>query len=173
MKNRIRNFILEYSNRWAMKRLSRQEFDLPRPVKDILVLQKAEKPMPLESQKLLSDLFKIRSKQLRFLTLTNELEIEETPQHFILPSKQINFRGILPQRAQEFCLKKPDVLINFFNTPDPLLIHLSINYPKALRLGFTPVDPRINHIIFNFELMDIDLFSIELPKYIKPILAST
>ncbi len=172
MIKRLRQSILHLRNQRALRKKALQQVALQFPVEDVLVLQRASQPMPVKSQQLLVKLLGISKDRLRFFTLADIPGIEESHNHFVLAPEDINFRGILPQDASRFCSFPVDLMFNYFNDSDVLLNYLSLKIKAGIRLGFARTDSRLNHIIFNFELTEEETLGRELPKYLKPILAS-
>ena len=172
MIKRLRKSILHFRNQRALRTKALQQVTLQLPVEDVLVLQRASKPMPIKSQQLLIKLLGISKDRLRFFTLADISGIEDSHNHFVLAPEDVNFRGILPQDASRFCSFQVDLMFNYFNDSDVLLNYLSLRVKAGIRLGFAPTDSRLNHIIFNFELTDEETLERELPKYLNPIIAS-
>lgn len=172
MKERIRNFLLNYINRRSLKKNVHQKMFLQKPVQDVVVLQRSSNPMPEKTVQLIADLFEMSIDRIRFLSVSEQEEDKGSPNHLYLQPDRVNYRGVLPLDVSRFCGFEVDVLINYFDDTDPLIYYLSLKFNAAFRLGFAPTDPRLNHIIFNFGLTNSATLAVELPKYLKPILAS-
>ena len=66
----------------------------------------------------------------------------------------------------EFLSREYDVLINYYERETLMLKLLTMSTSARLRVGFSDVDHRINDLILDSHLEDIDAFKLELKKYL-------
>ena len=68
-----------------------------------------------------------------------------------------------------FCAKKTDILINYYDRNDINLKYISAKCVKNLSIGFANVDHELNDLIIDIDPKNIDLFKDECVKYLKTI----
>ena len=72
-------------------------------------------------------------------------------------------------RFSSFFNQQYDILINVYTKDSILLKFLSLKVKHDFAIGFTPVDLKLNDLVFDFHPNEIDIFSNELSKYLKII----
>ena len=66
----------------------------------------------------------------------------------------------------EFLSREYDVLINYYERETLLLKLLTLSTSARLRVGFSEVDHRLNDLILDTTLEEIEAFKLELKKYL-------
>ncbi|CAN1517047.1 hypothetical protein MCETHM1_00971 [Flavobacteriaceae bacterium] len=82
--------------------------------------------------------------------------------------KDLNFKNeFTKQSINDFLSKEYDLLINYYNEEDTLLLFLSQKVEAKFKVGFSAVDKRLNHLLINIELENYKGFTHELFRYLK------
>lgn len=75
--------------------------------------------------------------------------------------------GVNDKLTTDFCDIKFDLLINFFNEPNPFLIKVAQQSKAEFKMGFDTVDQRLNHLLIQSADTKPAVFVDELFKYLK------
>jgi hypothetical protein len=67
----------------------------------------------------------------------------------------------------EFCSRKTDVLINYFDKNDINLNYVSAKTDHQISVGLKTVDHTLNDLIIDVDPKEIDVFISECLKYLK------
>lgn len=82
--------------------------------------------------------------------------------------KDLGWKGAIENGyVLEFLGRDYDMLINYYTEDNLMMKLLSVKTPARLKVGFAPVDMKINDLILNTPLADFSLFKSELKKYLK------
>ncbi|MEO2060962.1 MAG: hypothetical protein ABGW76_12870 [Mesonia sp.] len=71
--------------------------------------------------------------------------------------------------AAKFQQEQFDVLVNYFETPQPELILLGVSTSAKIKVGFSQQDKKLNDLQINVSATEVDLFIKELKKYLAII----
>ena len=71
--------------------------------------------------------------------------------------------------AAKFQQEQYDVLVNYFETPQPELILLGVSTSAKIKVGFSQQDKKLNDLQINVSATEVDLFIKELKKYLAII----
>ncbi len=112
--------------------------------------------------------FNISRKNLRVLTFfQSQKQINESNYDSSCTSKNISALGVLNGVLVDFCNKRTDVLINFYDQDDVNLKYLSAKSNKKLSVGFKSIDHRLNDLIIEVDAQNIEVFINECIKYLE------
>ncbi|MGZ9676081.1 DUF6913 domain-containing protein [Flavobacterium sp. GNP001] len=75
--------------------------------------------------------------------------------------------GINEKLIIDFCDIEFDLLINFFNEPNPFLIKVAQRSKAEFKVGFDTVDQRLNYLLIQSADTEPTVFVDELFKYLK------
>ena len=104
-------------------------------------------------------------KVLVYKNKINKIEVNEGP---FVTLKDIGFSGNFNKiEVQDFISTPFDLLINYYEVNDPVLILISTASKAKFKVGFTSADDRINSFMINLHLHQYKEFVAELFKYIK------
>ena len=81
----------------------------------------------------------------------------------------INFFGKFNNILNKFCLKRYDVLINYYDRNFLPMKLVSLRCNSKINVGFPNVDHKLNDLILNIDINDSLLFLSEVEKYLKLI----
>jgi hypothetical protein len=80
----------------------------------------------------------------------------------------INWKGqIADQNLREFCSEKFDLLLNYYDVENALLVKLTDCSKAKFKVGFSSVDKRLNHLLIDTTIENKTVFIQELFKYLK------
>ncbi|MGQ7944515.1 DUF6913 domain-containing protein [Flavobacterium sp. WC2509] len=82
--------------------------------------------------------------------------------------KDLNLNGEFTQEViNEFISDEFDLLISYYDEDKPFLLLLTNNSKAKFKVGFSTVDKRLNHLLFNIALENYKGFTNELFRYLK------
>ena len=121
---------------------------------------------------------KIAYDQLKkaFSSLGKKVEIilfSDKAEEGVLSFKQsdLGWKGVFKPEtaAAKFQQEQFDVLVNYFETPQPELILLGVSTSAKIKVGFSQQDKKLNDLQINVSATEVDLFIKELKKYLAII----
>lgn len=83
----------------------------------------------------------------------------------------LGWKGVFKSEtaAAKFQQQQFDVLVNYFETPQPELILLGVSTSAKIKVGFSQQDKKLNDLQINVSATEVDLFIKELKKYLAII----
>ena len=112
----------------------------------------------------------LSKKNVRVLTYyQSQNQISEKAVNNSFTFKDITNFGIISKKLTNFCSKKSDILINYYDKNDINLKYISSKCLNNISIGFTKVDHEINDLIIDVDAKSIELFKEECFKYLKTI----
>ena len=118
----------------------------------------------------MAELFDMSNKNIRVLTYyESPKKIGEDPLNSSYTFKDITNLGKINGVLNDFCAKKSDILINYYDKNDINLKYISAKCVKNLSIGFANVDHQLNDLIIDIDAKNIGLFKDECVKYLKTI----
>ena len=139
-------------------------------IKSISVILDHQLGIEKESFKKMAELFNLSDKNIRVLTYyrsPNKIDKETFNSSYSF--KDITNFGKINSVLNEFCTKKSDILINYYDRNDINLKYISAKCVKKLSIGFAGVDHELNDLIIDIDAKNIGLFTDECFKYLKTI----
>jgi hypothetical protein len=110
----------------------------------------------------------VPKKNISVLTFfPHQSEITEEQYQSSYCPKSISNWGVLNDTLSDFCKRKSDVLINFYEKDDINLKYISAKKNRKLSIGFTSVDHELNDLILEVDAQNIEVFISECIKYLK------
>ena len=87
----------------------------------------------------------------------------------VFSDKDLGWNGDIENSyVHEFLSREYDLLVNYYDDDESLLLHLMTAKTKArLKVGFKAIDQRYNDLIMNSPLADFKTFKSELKKYLS------
>ena len=104
---------------------------------------------------------------LTYYQSQNSISENQLSSSFSLSS--INNFGEINKVLKNFCSKKSDILINYYDKNDINLKYVSSRCIKNLSVGFTNVDHELNDLIIDVDAKCVNLFLEECEKYLNSI----
>ena len=139
-------------------------------IKSISVILDNELGVDKEYFKNMAELFDLSNKNIRVLTYyRSPNKIGKKTINSSYSFKDITNFGKINSVLNEFCTKKSDILINYYDRNDINLKYISAKCVKKLSIGFAGVDHELNDLIIDIDAKNIGLFTDECFKYLKTI----
>ncbi|HIB36937.1 hypothetical protein [Mesonia sp.] len=111
-----------------------------------------------------------------FSSLGNKVEMilfSEKTEEGVLSFKRsdLGWKGVFKSEsaAAKFQQEQFDVLVNYFETPQPELILLGVSTSAKIKVGFSQQDKKLNDLQINVSATEVGLFIKELKKYLAII----
>ena len=167
----FRNIILNrvYLNS-IKKSLLRNRKKYGTKIKSISVILDNQLGIDKEFFKNMAELFDLSNRNIRVLTYyKSPKNIGEEPLNSSYTYKDITNLGKINGVLNDFCAKKSDILINYYDKNDINLKYISSKCVKNLSVGFANVDHQLNDLIIDIDPKNIGLFKDECIKYLKTI----
>ena len=167
----FRNILLNRVYLNSVKRpLAKKTIKYGTKIKSISVILDHQLGIEKECFKKMAELFNLSGKNIRVLTYyqsPNKIGKETFKSSYSF--KDITNFGKISSVLNEFCTKKSDILINYYDRNDINLKYISSKCIKNLSIGFTGVDHELNDLIIDIDPKNIGLFRDECFKYLKTI----
>ncbi|MFL2577707.1 MAG: DUF6913 domain-containing protein [Flavobacteriaceae bacterium] len=110
----------------------------------------------------------IPKSNIRVLTYCqSDSMLETTNTALKYTGKDITKWGVMNDFLNEFCTRKTDVLINYFDKNDINLNYVSAKTDHQISVGLKTVDHTLNDLIIDVDPKEIDVFISECLKYLK------
>ena len=116
----------------------------------------------------LASVFLIPIEKINFLWYKSPI-VHDYPNHLGIDIHDFSLYGKINKEFSSFFNQQYDILINVYTKDSILLKFLSLKVKHDFAIGFTPVDLKLNDLVFDFHPNEIDIFSNELSKYLKII----
>ncbi|MEM9648265.1 MAG: hypothetical protein AAF969_07275 [Bacteroidota bacterium] len=116
----------------------------------------------------LIDDFSLRPNAIKIIGYKREYDKNSPYAIQIFSDKDLGWKGEIENGyVLEFLGREYDMLINYYQEDNLMMKLLSVKSSARLKVGFSPLDPKINDLILNTSLADFTLFKSELKKYLK------
>ena len=139
-------------------------------IKSISVILDHQLGIEKQCFKNMAELFDLSEKNMRVLTYyQSPKKIDEETSNSSYTLKDITNLGKINGVLNDFCAKKTDILINYYDRNDINLKYISAKCVKNLSIGFAKVDHELNDLIIDIDAKNIGLFEVECIKYLKTI----
>ena len=139
-------------------------------IKSISVILDHQLGIEKQCFKNMAELFDLSEKNMRVLTYyQSPKKVAEETSNGSYTFKDITNLGKINGVLNNFCAKKTDILINYYDRNDINLKYISAKCVKNLSIGFANVDHELNDLIIDIDPKNIDLFKDECVKYLKTI----
>ena len=139
-------------------------------IKSISVILDHQLGIEKQCFKNMAELFDLSEKNMRVLTYyQSPKKIDEETSNSSYTFKDITNLGKINGVLNDFCAKKTDILINYYDRNDINLKYISAKCVKNLSIGFAKVDHELNDLIIDIDAKNIGLFEVECIKYLKTI----
>lgn len=111
----------------------------------------------------------IATNKIKTLVFSNEKKRNETVLNSVFGYKDLSFKGEFRELSsvKVFLEQKFDLLINYYDNQEPILMFVTNNAKSKFKIGFSSVDKRLNHLFINIGLEDYRGFTHELFRYLK------
>jgi hypothetical protein len=163
MKFWFKNLLLNRVYLNSVKRpLAKKRIKYGAKIKSISVILDHQLGIEKECFKKMAELFNLSDKNIRVLTYyrsPNKIDKETFNSSYSF--EDITNFGKINSVLNEFCTKKSDILINYYDRNDINLKYISV--------GFAGVDHELNDLIIDIDAKNIGLFTDECFKYLKTI----
>lgn len=111
---------------------------------------------------------KIIDRHITFITYKSKLHKGEIPQFDEITPKDINSSAIFHTGRLNWHFEtKYDLLINFYDEANPIMMLLTQMTNADFKVGFASTDKRLNHLVINTKTKDVSVFMDELIKYLQ------
>jgi len=167
----FRNILLNriYLN-LVKKPLAKKRIKCGAKVKSISVILDHQLGIEKECFKKMAELFNLSHKNIRILTYYRSPNmIGKGNLNYSYSLKDITNFGKINDVLNDFCTKKPDILINYYDKNDINLKYISAKCIRNFSIGFAGVDHELNDLIIDVDAKNIGLFTHECFKYSKTI----
>ena len=139
-------------------------------IKSIGVILNSEEYDNRESLKsLLFKRFNINQNNIKIITFVRDDKSQKLNSwDSCFTPKQIGWKGKIENvEVQDFINTKFDALINYYNDDCLGLNLISALSLAKFKIGISDADPRLNDFVVNVKAKEIDVFMVELEKYLK------
>lgn len=105
---------------------------------------------------------------IKIIAYRDNLKDKEVYSHPTFSLKNLNLKcDFTKPEINEFISNEFDLLINYYDEEEPILLFLTNNTQAKFKVGFSAVDKRLNHFLINIALEDYKGFTQELFRYLK------
>lgn len=170
LKKQMLNFRLKKS----LKLLEDEIRETPKVIGSLGILWDGLMPLDEMLIKDLATSLQIPFKNISIIMVGVTEAIQQTASFEILHlnTKDLGWLGKLPDSTHHFTHSNWDLILNFFDSKNPLLSFISAESKGKLRLGFAKTDLRLNDLIFHLPSQEKNLFVDEAVRYIKIIITT-
>ena len=139
-------------------------------IKSISVILDHQLGIEKQYFKKMAKLFDLSERNMRIITYyQSPKKIADETMSGSYSFKDISNLGKINGVLNDFCAKKTDILINYYDTNDINLKYISAKCIKNFSIGFANVDHELNDLIIDIDAKNIGLFKDECVKYLKTI----
>ena len=169
MRKQIKKFFLNFLYNREKKNKTKKIFKkfLKKPL-IIAVIVDSRLNLNMNDFNFLFDIFNVSKGNINFLWYKSPL-VHHHSNHLGINIDDISFTGKLSEEYDLFFNKNYDILINAYRNNSIFIKSLSIKVKHSFAIGFTPVDPELNDIVFDFNPEKINIFKTELVRYLNII----
>jgi hypothetical protein len=112
----------------------------------------------------------ILDSNITFITFKRKLIKGELEQFDVFTSKDVGFSGVFNSARLNWFLDDTfDLIINFYQEPNPFLMLLTQLSHSNMKVGFASVDNRLNHLVIKTKSNDTSIFLDEMIKYLRTL----
>jgi len=112
--------------------------------------------------------FGIAKENIKILVYKNITNKKEVDEGLFLTLKDVKINGEISKKEINDFISYPfDLLINYYEGNNPVLVLLSKTSKSSFKVGFISVDKRVNDFIVDLHLNQYKEFVAELFKYLK------
>ncbi len=150
--------------------LAKKKIKYGAKVKSISIILDHQLGIEKECFNKMAEIFNLSHKNIRVLTYyrsPNKIGQETFNNSYSF--KDITNFGKINSVLNDFCTKKSDILINYYDRNDINLKFISAKCVKNLSIGFAGIDHELNDLIIDVDAKNIGLFIDECFKYLKTI----
>jgi len=105
---------------------------------------------------------------LKIIVYRNVVKRKEVFTQPTFDIRSFNFNGkITHPKINEFINEEFDLLINYYDVENPVLLLITNNSKAKFKVGFSSIDKRFNHLMVNIDVVDYKGFTQELFRYLK------
>jgi len=169
MKNQIKRFILNLIYKSELKNRPKKKLKKAlntTPVIAIIVDSRLN--IGVNDFNFIADIFSISIDDVKFLWYKSPI-FHDHSSHMRIDIDDISLTGKINEEFNLFFDQQYDLLINVYQKNTIIMKLLSLKVKYHFAIGFTPVDLQLNDIVFNFDPQNINIFHIEMSKYLKII----
>jgi hypothetical protein len=110
----------------------------------------------------------IAEDNIRIIAYRDNLKDKEVYSYPTFSLQKLNLQCEFTQpEIKGFISDEFDLLINYYNKENPVLMLLTHSSKAKFKAGFSTVDKRLNHLLINIALEDYKGFTYELFRYLK------
>ena len=168
MRKQIKFFFLNFIYKTKIKNKTKKNFKKISTKPVIAVIVDSRMNLNMNDFNFLFDIFNVSKGDINFLWYKSPL-VHHHSNHLGINIDDISFTGKLSEEYDLFFNKNYDILINAYRNNSIFIKSLSIKVKHSFAIGFTPVDPELNDIVFDFNPENINIFKTELVKYLNII----
>ena len=169
MRKQIKKFFLNFIYKKEIKKKKNKFFaKISKKPVIIAVIVDSRMNLNMNDFNFLFDIFNVSKGNINFLWYKSPL-VHHHSNHLGINIDDISFTGKLSEEYDLFFNKNYDILINVYRNNSIFIKSLSIKVKHSFAIGFTPVDPELNDIVFDFNPENINIFKTELVKYLNII----
>ena len=168
MRKQIKIFFLNFIYKRKIKNKTKKNFKKISKKPVIAVIVDSRMNLNMNDFNFLFDTFNVSKDNIKFLWYKSPL-VHHHSNHLGINIDDIKFSGKLSEEYDLFFNKNYDILINAYRNNSIFIKSLSIKVKHSFAIGFTPVDPELNDIVFDFNPENINIFKTELVKYLNII----
>ena len=168
MRKQIKFFFLNFIYKRKIKNKTKKNFKKISKKPVIAVIVDSRMNLNINDFNFLFDTFNVSKDNIKFLWYKSPL-VHHHSNHLGINIDDISFTGKLSEEYDLFFNKNYDILINAYRNNSIFIKSLSIKVKHSFAIGFTPVDPELNDIVFDFNPENINIFKTELVKYLNII----
>jgi len=168
MRKQIKIFFLNFIYKRKIKNKTKKNFKKISKKPVIAVIVDSRMNLNMNDFNFLFDTFNVSKDNIKFLWYKSPL-VHHYSNHLGINIDDISFSGKLSEEYDLFFNKNYDILINGYRSNSIFIKSLSIKVKHSFAIGFTPVDPELNDIVFDFNPEKINIFKTELVKYLNII----
>jgi hypothetical protein len=142
--------------------------DLKSPIKTVGLL--VDENYFLNTNDLIKEIVSngIAESNIKVIAYRDVLKKNEVYSYPTFGLKDFNFKGNIElESINGFVSDEFDLLINYYDVENPILLLLTNNSKAKFKVGFSSIDKRLNHLMINSNVENHMVFTHELFRYLK------
>jgi hypothetical protein len=166
--NSLKKQILRKKIDSKLRKVDSQLKDKSMPIKTVGCLIDGSLISNLSYFRELSSVLNVHTNNIFMLTYNDDKKAEPYSIGLTALRTSISWKSdIVSDDAKEFMSRDYDLLINYFKKSNSVLGLISAHTNAFFRVGFETIDNRFNDLIFSSQMLEKDIFKIELERYLK------
>lgn len=107
-------------------------------------------------------------KNIKTIVYCDVLKKNQGAEYTTFSTEKLKWSGEIDSvEINDFINEKFDLLISYYDIEKAILMQITNNSKAEFKVGFSPIDERLNHFIIKTEINNYNVFVSELFKYLK------